>query len=599
MGLFGSFKAFLPAFLFCSLAIHNCVFADDSSKYISVDEVRTDMDAYCLTVFQGTEVEKFPLKILSVVRNHRPGQDMILVIGTDERFQHSSAVHGCSGSPVYIDGRLAGALAAGWDGSLDSLYLVRPIEDMLAVGTAPALQAHAAASGSVLSYDFDRPLDLAAYYNDSMARLSARAGTNDMCLPLSGTIGTETVQPFAGALKGMGLLPVAGAGQPAGSVDISNTFEMGGVLSLVLCGGDISLAATGTVTDIVGDQVFGFGHSFNGEGPVNLPIAAGKVHTVVASRTSSFKFASPGPVLGTLLHDQSSAVRGTMGQKPNTIPLRIDVESCNDPQERVYDCFLAKDRTLTPMILQVALNGAGQMQGSLPFEHTVRYRGQIDISGSDPLRIDNISSGENLSEVIMDAYSAVGLLMNNPFEEADIKGIDVRMTIEPKNTAASIWSVNISNTRVRPGQSLTASVALRSYRAMEESVTIDFDVPENLAPGKYMLQIMGAQQYQAFVNKMAPQKFRAFDFTTLKTGLSDLLAYRRDRLYAVMTVPSTGVVFRQHELSHLPPTKMLLMQDAKRVVPLEPYKAWAENSVQLDKIVQGTAQIELTVEQRS
>jgi len=600
MGFFSRLRAFLPAFLiFCAFPVQKSVFAADPSKYISVDEVRTDMDAYCLTVFHGTQVEKFPLKILSVVRNHKPGQDMILVIGTDERFQHSSAVHGCSGSPVYIDGRLAGALAAGWDGSLDSLYLVRPIEDMLAVGTAPALQAHGAPAQSVLSYDFNKPLDLAAYYQDSMARLSARANTNHMYLPLSGTVGPEAVQQFAPALKGMGFLPVAGASQPAGSVDISDTFEPGGVLALVLCGGDISLAATGTVTDIVGDQVFGFGHSFNGEGPVNLPIAAGKIHTVVASRTSSFKFSSPGPVLGTLMHDQSSAVRGTMGQKPNTIPLRIDVESFNDPQERVYDCFLAKDRSLTPMILQVALNGAGQMQGSLPYEHTVRYRGQIDINGSDPIRIDNISSGENLSEMIMDAYSAVGLLMNNPFEEADIKGIDVRMTIEPKNTSASIWSVNVSNTRVRPGQTLSASVQLRSYRAMQESVTIDFDVPENLAPGKYMLMILGAEQYQAFVNKTAPQKFRAFDFTTLKSGLSDLLAYRRDRLYAVMAVPATGVVFRQHELSHLPPTRMLLMQDAKRVQPLEPYKAWAENSIQLDKIVQGAAQIELIVEERS
>jgi hypothetical protein len=268
MGLLGCCRAILPVFfIFCSFGVHNHILAADASKYIFIDEVRTDMDAYCLTVFYGTEVEKFSLKILSVVRNHRPGQDMILVIGTDERFKHSSAVHGCSGSPVYIDGRLAGALAAGWDGSLDALYLVRPIEDMLAVGTAPALQAHAPASASVLSYDFSKPLDLAAYYEESMARLSARANTADLCLPLSGTIGTETIQQYAGALRGMGLLPVAGASQPAGSVDISSAFEPGGVLALVLCGGDISLAATGTVTDVVGDQIFGFGHSFQRRRP--------------------------------------------------------------------------------------------------------------------------------------------------------------------------------------------------------------------------------------------------------------------------------------------------------------------------------------------
>ena len=108
----------------------------DTSRYIGLDEVRTDMEAYCLTVFKGNDIEKFPLKILSIVRNFQPGRDAILVVGTDERFIHAGTVHGCSGSPVYIDGRMAGALAAGWDGSKDPLYLVTPIEDMLRIGTA-------------------------------------------------------------------------------------------------------------------------------------------------------------------------------------------------------------------------------------------------------------------------------------------------------------------------------------------------------------------------------------------------------------------------------------------------------------------------------
>lgn len=599
MGFFFKFRAFLPVFAVFSLIGVLCAAeTGHDNRYISVDEITTEMDAYCLTVFEGTKVEKFPLKVLSVVRNHRPGQDMILVIGNDERFNHSTAVHGCSGSPVYIDGRLAGALAAGWDASLDALYLVRPIQDMLSVGTGnERTQRQPATSGSVLSYDFNQPLDLAAYYEESMARLATRSGESHLLLPLSGSLAGSLSRSVAPALKGMGLMPVAGEFMPLGTAETTEAFEAGGILSLVLCGGDISLAATGTVTEVIGDQIYGFGHSFNGEGAVNLPIAAGYVHTVVASRDSSFKFASAGPVIGTLLHDQTSAVRGVIGQKPNTIPMRIDVDSYNDPKNRVYDCFLAQDRTLTPMILQVALTGAGEMQGTLPYEHTVRYSGSIGLNGGQALRIDNVSSGQNLSDVVMDTYSAVGLLMNNPFEEARIESIDVKMTIEPKNMAASIWSVNVSNTRVRPGQTVSADIALKSYRTLEERVTMDFTVPDNLPAGKYMLQIMGAQQYQAFVTKMAPQRFRAFDMGSLRSGLSDLLAYRRDRLYAVMAVPSTGLVIRRHELSNLPPTKMLLMQDAKRLEPLEPYRGWAENSKPVDKIVQGTAQIELTVEQ--
>ncbi|MCE5187230.1 MAG: hypothetical protein LLF76_14000 [Planctomycetaceae bacterium] len=568
---------------------------------IPVDEVRMDMEAYCLTVFSGTKVEKFPLKIVSVVKNHRPGQDMILVVGDDERFNHASAIHGCSGSPVYIDGRLAGALAAGWDGSVDALYLVRPIKDMLDVGTVESVaqMGRGASAGSVLNYDFNQPLDLAAYYQQSMERLAQRGRAAEMMLPLSGSISADVSTQFGPALRGMGLMPVGGASMPAGAVELNETFEPGGVLSLVLCGGDISLAATGTVTAVTGSQIFGFGHSFNGEGAVNLPIAAGLVHTVVASRDSSFKFASPGQVIGTLLHDQTCAVRGVIGQQPQTIPLKIGVDYYNDPQDRVYNCFLAQDRTLTPMILQVALTGAGEMQGTLPFEHTVRYSGNISLNGLGPIHIDNVSSGQNLSDVVMDTYSAVGLLMNNPFEEAKIDSIEVKMTVEPRNMAASIWSVNVSNTRVRPGQTIHATVAMKSYRSLEETVSMDFDVPQNLSPGKYVLQILGAQQYQAFVSKMAPQRFRAFDMSTLKSGLSDLFQYRRDRLYAVMAVPSTGIVLRQHELSNLPGTKMLLMQDAKRLEPLEPYRGWAESRLSIDRIVQGAAQVELTVEQQS
>ena len=110
----------------------------DSSRYISVDEIRTDMDAYCLTVFEGTEIEKFGLKVLSVIRNQRPGRDAILVMGTDDRFKHVGPVRGCSGSPVYIDGRLAGALAASWTFAQDPLYIATPIESMLTIATGGA-----------------------------------------------------------------------------------------------------------------------------------------------------------------------------------------------------------------------------------------------------------------------------------------------------------------------------------------------------------------------------------------------------------------------------------------------------------------------------
>ncbi|HOL30819.1 MAG TPA: SpoIVB peptidase S55 domain-containing protein [Anaerohalosphaeraceae bacterium] len=561
---------------------------------ISLDEVRPDMDAYCLTVFSGSKVEKFPLKVLSVVRNQRPGQDMILVLGTDERFNQAGAVHGCSGSPVYIDGRLAGALAAGWDGSLDSLYLVRPIKDMLEVGTAQGTKVSASTTAA---FDFSQPLDLEVYYRQYMERLQERRTDNDLLLPLSTSLPAEVCQQYSTVLRRIGLMPAAaGPTVLTATAEDAGNFEPGSVLAVVLCGGDISLSGIGTATAIVGDQIYGFGHSLNGLGPVNLPIAAGVVHTVVASRSYSFKLSSPGPILGTLEFDQNCAVRGTIGKIPRTIPLQIEVSRFNDPRQRVYNCFLADDRGMTPSILQVVLSGAAQMQGPLPSEHTVRYAGQIVLEDGQPLLIDNVSSGRQLSDVVSDAASAVDLLMNNPFGPVPIRSINARIEIDPVSIAASIWKVNVSNARVRPGQTITAEVTLRSFRAPEKTAAIELKVPETLDAGKYKIHIFGAAGYQAFVSKAAPYKFRAYDLPTLKTGLEGLFKYRRDRLYAVMPIPATGLVIRQHELGQLPPTKVLLMQDAKRLQPLEPYNAWAEGSTSLDAVVDGTAEIEITVE---
>jgi len=587
------FSVVLVAFVF---AVQTTGFALDTSKYIGIDEVRTDMDAYCLSVFSGTEVEKFDLKILSVVRGFTTGHDMILVIGTEERFQHSSTVHGCSGSPVFIDGRLAGALAAGWDGSLDSLYLVRPIENMLEVGSveSPVSTSDMTASG----FDFSQPLDIETYYQQSISCLQTQNQEPRMYLPLSGSLPGGVLEEHGNVLKAMGFMPVAAGGLlPSRSFEEVGKYERGGVLSLVLCGGDISLSATGTVTEVIGDQVYGFGHSYKGQGALNIPMATGVVHTVVASRKSSFKFCSPGPVTGTLEYDQSSAVRGTIGRMPKTIPLRIAVDRYNDPQDRVYDCYLAVEQTTTPMILQMVLNGAVTMQGELPLEHTIRYSGQIALEGGTSIVIDNVSSGRQMSDVGQEFYSAVGLLMNNPFEEVKVDSIDVKMSVEPVDTTASVWAVNVDQTTVHPGETMTASVVLRSHRSQEQTVDVDLQIPETLKPGTYKVQILGPSEYQSFVSKAAPQRFRAVDLDSLETVLVRRLEDRRDRLYAVMPIPASGVVLRQHELGELPGTKMLLMQDSKRLQPVEAYKAWTENSIVLDKIVQGGAEIEITVKQ--
>lgn len=567
----------------------------DADRYISIDEVKTEMDAYCLTVFSGSKVEKFALKILSIVRGTDPGLDMILVEGVDERFKAASAVHGCSGSPVFIDGRMAGALAAGWDGSLDSLYLVRPIENMLRVGSAQ-VETPAEPLGSV-NYDYSNALSLETYYSDYFERFKGTPRGSHSLLPLSCTLPQAVCREYDGIFQSLSMLPVASGGLlPSAAVEQTGPFEPGGVLALVLCGGDISITGTGTVTEILDDQLFGFGHSFRGEGKVNLPIASGVVHTVVASRSESFKLSSPGPILGTLEYDQSAAVRGTIGKMPKIIDLDIEVDRFDDPAVRHYDCYLAVERNLTPLILQMAVEGAVTMPGALPFEHTVKYVSRIELEDGTLMIADNVSSGRELSDMLQELVSVVSLALDNPFGEMPVKLVDVKVRLEPKNMTSNVWEVDVSEVNVRPGQSITLSASLRSYQAEQESVSIAFTVPQDVPAGKYKLNLMGAAEYRTFLSRVASQRFSVYDLPTLKKGLTELLQYPRNRLYAVMQVPSSGLVMRQHELGNLPPTKMLLMQDPKRLRPLKPYQSWAENSIETDTIITGTAEIEITVE---
>lgn len=236
------------------------------------------------------------------------------------------------------------------------------------------------------------------------------------------------------------------------------------------------------------------------------------------------------------------------------------------------------------------------MQGALPFEHTLAYNNRIALEDGTTMVSDNVSSGNQLTEMLRELVTIVGLSLNNPFEEMPVKSIDVKVQVKPTNLTAALWEVDVSEVKARPGEMIHLSAGLKAYRAESESVSIDFTVPEDIPAGHYKLNLLGASEYQSFVSKMAPQKFRVYDLPTLKKGLTELLQYPRNRLYAVMQVPSSGLVMRQHELGDLPPTKMLLMQDPKRLRPLQPYQSWAENHVETEKIVSGAAVIEVVIE---
>jgi hypothetical protein len=588
----------------------------DSTKYISIDEIRPQMEAYCLTTYKGTQIEKFGLEVLSVIHNVEPGRDAILVQGTDERFIHSGPVWGCSGSPVYIDGRLAGALAFATYFSKDPLYGVTPIKDTLRVGYQQGI-AHKPERANTtkdvwkpaFGFDFSKPIDFAEINRHiKTGRISAKniqGGLTFLPCPLiTSGLPAEICEQLDNSVEPFGFVAVPCIASGGTSGEVKSVWQPddvqlapGACLVVPLVSGDITIAAIGSVTEVVGDKVYGFGHGFLGSGAIDLPMATGQVHTVVSSMIRSFKFATPIEIVGALTMDESTAVYGQIGAKPKMIPLVITVDRYNDTQKRVYNCSVADNQLLTPLVLRPAVAGAALMLGNLPPDHTVEYKINIGLDGTAPITFENISTGVGLDEMLEEGIASVAMLLNNPYEKVNIKSIDFDVHIVPSNISSRIWSVDVSDSRIKAGQQLWVTVILESFLAEKKRYQYSLKIPPELAPGKYDLIVCGGRGYREFLMKTEPYKFISQNIETLIEAMKNLLTIGRDKLYCLLVLPAGGVAVEKAELPDLPATKVLLLQDAKRTLRSQPHPNWLEESLSTGTIIIDEKVIHITVEE--
>ncbi|HUT28591.1 MAG TPA: SpoIVB peptidase S55 domain-containing protein [Sedimentisphaerales bacterium] len=573
----------------------------DRSRYITVDEIRPGMEAYCLTVYEGTQIEKFALEVLDVVRKWRPGKDGILVRGTDERFIRSGPVMGCSGSPVYIEGRLAGALAWGSYFSKDAFYIATPIEEMLRVG-----QKNAAETPDIVergfAFDFSRPIDFAEIDAQIVKRMgadnAAAAGATALPCPLvvSGLPAavTEQLDAFAGPL---GLKAVAG---PAGGAGLQQDEQIqlapGACLAVALVTGDITMDAVGTVTEVVGDKVYAFGHNMLGYGPIDLPMAAGRVHAVVSSVMFSYKMASAAGIVGALRADESTAIFGQIGAKARMIPMVIKVSRYNDAETRLYNCQIADNRLITPAVFRLCLTGAALMLGPLPPDHTIEYKVKVGVQNTEPISFENVSTSTDLDEMIAESTGSVALLMNNPYKTVRIDSIEAQVHITPKSAISQIWSVSLSDSQVKAGQEVKLDVVVESFLAEKKRYEARLRIPEELPAGEYELLVCGGYGYLQFLMKAAPNRFTPQNLTGLIEAINYILHVRRDELYCILLLPAGGVTVENAELPDLPATKTLVLQDAKRTLTARPYQHWVERNFRTGAVIIDKKVMRITVE---
>ncbi len=577
----------------------------DPERYIGVDEIQPGMDAYCLTDYGDGGIEKFALKVLDVVYNIDPGQDAILVMGLDERFKHTGPVGGCSGSPVYIDGRLAGALAFGWQFAKDPLYGVTPIREMLEVGrTNPTMTAQGAARTSAFAFDFSQPINVSQVSEQVLRQRvvgSAGAGGASVlpCPVLISGLSTAACQELTSQFDAMGFAAIPGLSGAAAAAGDDETTELkpGGTLAMPLVTGDISISVLGTVTEIRGDRVYGFGHSFLGYGAVNLPMAGGKIHTVISSVMRSSKLGTPGKIVGTITTDEMTAVSGRLGVEPNMVPLSIRIERYNDSEPRVYNCRLAYNEMLTATLTRAAVAGAALRLGPLPPEHTIDYTAAIHMDDGQSIRFGNVSASAGLVEPVSEIIGALALLMNNPYGSAKVASLDFGARIRSDAISSHIWSVELVTPKIKAGSDIEVDVIVESYLSEKRKYRVALPVPKTVAPGKYALMLCGAPEYERFLAKTVPYRFIATNYQTLVDALNMALNIPRTKLYCVLVLPPGGITLDRAELPHLPGTKSVVLQSDKRALRVQPYPHWIEKTVETGTVIGDREIIPIVVEE--
>src|SRR5712692_10435838 len=446
----------LIAFLAVLCQGHGVAIAQDSNEVLPLSQVRAGMQGYAYTIFAGDQVEKFDLEVIGVLDNFLgPKQSIILVQLKGPKVEHTGVVAGMSGSAVYLDGKLAGALSLKLGiFTKEPIAGVTPIEDIL----SPPSQ-NVAAQPSTQQF---------ALPSESAARTGFPSGSAlepiETPLVFSG-FQPAAIQQFANQLQGYGL--VAAQGGTAKPRPEDAHLAAGDMAGMVLVQGDASINSACTVTAVQADRVYLCGHPFLSLGNVQLPMARSRVVTTLSSDLASTKIVNVGGSIGTITGDHLTAVTGKLGAPPAMVPLELSL-SAGGAEKKLH--FEVVDHPkLTPLLVGLTTFN-GLTQNSLYGEGTTLHlSGEIQLTGHAPVQIENTyAPGDTLNPdglaIALNMQSIFARLFTNNFEAAAVERIALRVESVPGRKSFNIESAWLEKGEAAPGETLRVRVLLRPYR---------------------------------------------------------------------------------------------------------------------------------------
>lgn len=586
---------------------------------LPLEDIRPGMVGIGRTVFAGTTLEDFKVHILGVLRNViGPKRNLILARLEGGPLAKTGVIAGMSGSPVYIDGRLVGAVSYSLGQfSTEPIAGITPIAEMVDATMSPA-----AARGSrpvALNWPAT-PAQLIEIWSRDLGRSRAFVDDPSQALVLSGGSGeisrvgamlrpiavpmvasgfdASVMDPISPALAAAGFVPMSSAAQaPGGTAEGGNNRRLapGDAVGVALMTGDFELGATGTVTHVDGDRVYAFGHPLYNLGPTEFPMTKASVQVVLPSLMSSSKLASFGQVVGTIQQDRATAIAGRLGAGPSLIPVSITLNSDRGPS-RSFSFGVVRDFTFTPLLtyLSVANVLTSYERGAGPATFTIR--GTASIRSQDAIAFEDIFAGDQPAGGAA-AYIAGPLtaLLKNSAEGVDVDRIDLVIDASEQQRSARIERVWLDTARPRAGRDAIVFVAMRNARGDEVVKQVPIQVPAN-ASGSLQLVVADATRTAADDRRDT----RGADMQRVSQLIRTFnRARRNNRLYVRLTSPDSGAVVNGEPMAALPPSVLSVLEADRNSGTVGALRSTTrgEWELPLDFAVTGSRQLTLNLDQ--
>jgi len=596
------------------------------TTYLPLDQVRPGMIGVGRTVFSGTKLEDFKVEVLGVMRNViGPKRNLILARLEGGPLAKTGVIAGMSGSPVYVDGKLMGAVSYSLGQfSTEPIAGITPIDEMV---DATMMTGGTRVSRPVAMSLQPTPRELLEIWSRDLGRSKAFVEDPSQALILSGASSDLTrmsamLRPIAVPMIASGFdasvfdsisTAFAEAGfvamssglssgprhsqSPGAGVSAANTrpLQPGDAVGVALLTGDFELGATGTVTHVDGDRVYAFGHPLYNLGPTQFPMTRADVQVILPSLMSSSKLASFGEVVGTVQQDRATAIAGRLGPAPSLIPVTITLNSDRAPS-RTFNFGVVRDFTFTPLLtyLSVANVLTSYERGAGPASFTIR--GSASIRSEGDLVFEDIFSGDQPAGGAS-AYVAGPLtaLLKNSGESVEVEKIALTIDASEQQRSARIERVWLDTTRPRAGQNAIVNVSLRSARGQEIVRQVPIQIPANLT-GSLQLTIADAARTTADDRRdtrgadlqRVSQLMRAFNRSR-----------RNNRIYVRLTSSDSGAVVNGEPMAGLPPSVLAVMESDRNSGTVGSLRTMTrgEWELALDVAVTGFRQLTLSLDQ--